>query len=267
MSRQEIRVEVEDTGIARLTLARPDDRNAMTPAMGEEIKEAVAELNQRDDVRVVVISGEGRSFSAGGNLARLAEEAEAGSGGASEGKGIGGGRSFYSLFLSIRDLRAPSIAAINGHAIGAGFCFALGADLRVVHSKAKMGMTFVKLGIHPGMAATWNLPRLMAPSLAAELLYTGRLIDGEEAVRLGIASRVADDDFAEQVDALALEIAANAPVAVRAVKETLRGTMARSIEDAIGLEADQQAMTFGTEDAKEGIAAIQEKRAPNFVGR
>ena len=262
----QVRVDSKD-GIVRLTLNSPETRNAMTPAMGEAIRQAVAEINEDRDARVVVVSGAGKGFSAGGNLKSLEEEALAGTTGTRAGQGIGGGRSFYSLFLSIRDLEVPSIAAINGHAIGAGFCFALGCDLRIIHRKAKLGMTFVKLGIHPGMAATWNLPRLIGPARAAELLYTGRVIDGEEAVKMGIASRVADDDFDEVVDNLAREIASAAPIAVKALKQTLRGTFDRDIEDTIAVEADAQAMTFETQDAMEGIRAIQERRPPEFRGR
>ena len=249
-----------DSGVVRLTLNRPDERNAMTSEMGEEIRDAVAEINGDAKSRVVVIRGAGKSFSAGGNLESLEQEADG------SGPGIGGGRSFYSLFLSIRELDMPSIAAINGHAIGAGFCFSLGADLRIVHRRAKLGMTFVMLGIHPGMAATWNLPRIVGPAAAADLLYSGRIIDGEEAVRMGVASRCADEDFDAVVEEVAESIRSSAPVAVRALKQTLRGTWDRTIEEAIGVEADAQKMTFTTADAKEGLAAIRERRAPDFQG-
>ena len=265
MSYQNLKIESEN-GIVRLTLNQPDTRNAMTPQMGEELQAAVAEINENQSSRVVVVTGAGKSFSAGGNLKSLQEEASAGSGKKS-GEGIGGGRNFYRLFLTIRDLEVPSIAAINGHAIGAGFCFALGCDMRVVHERAKLGMTFVRLGIHPGMAATWNLPRLIGPARAAELLYTGRLISGAEAVALGIASRVAGDDFKSVVTDLAEEVAAAAPIAVRALKQTLRGTFDRDLDEAIGVEADVQAMTFKTSDAMEGIRAIQERRPPVFHGK
>jgi len=249
-----------DGNIARVTLNQPDSLNAMSPEMGHEMRQVVDELNQRDAVRVVVFRGAGRAFSAGGNLDRLEEEARSARG-EKGGQGIGGGRSFYSLYLSIRDLKMPSIAAINGHAIGAGLCFALGCDLRVVHQRAKLGMTFVRLGIHPGMAATWNLPRLVGPAMAAELLFTGRLVMAEEAVRIGLANRSADgDQFDAVVNELAQQICGSAPIAVRSVKETLRGTFDRTIEEAIGIEADEQTMTFGTDDALAGIAAVREKR-------
>ena len=263
MSADLITTQVAD-GIATLTLNRPDARNAMTAEMGRRVDAAVDALNARDDVRVVIVTGAGRAFSSGGDLDSLAREA-----GLSEsGEGLDGGASFYRLFLSVGRLAVPSIAAINGHAIGAGLCFALACDLRVMHAQAKVGMTFVKIGIHPGMAATWNLPRLVGPAKAADLLYTGRLVDAHEALAMGLVSRVAGDaEFASTVDELARSIAANGPVAIRALKETLRGTATRTIEEAVVREADAQAGTFKSSDAREGILAIKEKRAPRFSGR
>ncbi len=252
-----------ENGVAGITLNRPAERNAMTPLMGREIVRAVERINATDDVRVCVIRGAGKAFSSGANLKTLGKEA----GIDSEAETLGGGAAFYRLFLSIRSLRVPSIAAVNGHAIGAGFCFALAADLRVVRCGAKLGMTFVKLGIHPGMAATWNLPRLIGPSRAADLLYTGRIISAEEAFGMGIANRLADDDFEEVVEDLAADIAASAPLAVRALKETLQGSYDRTLDEAIEIEAQRQALTFESEDASEGIQAILAKRKPEFRGR
>lgn len=262
MSYEHIRVEVQGH-VGRLTLARPEDRNAMTLAMGHEIERAVAALNADASVRVVVVTGAGKAFSSGGNLKTLGKEA----GLSSEGTDLGGGEAFYKSFLSIRDLAVPSIAAVNGHAIGAGLCFAIACDLRVVHRDAKLGMTFVKLGIHPGMAATWNLPRLIGPARAADLLYTGRLVGANEALALGIASRVAGDDFERVVTETADEIAANGPIAVRLVKETLRAAFDRTLDEAVKREAAAQAETFATEDAREGLLAIMQKRPPSFRGR
>ncbi|HEY2772501.1 MAG TPA: enoyl-CoA hydratase/isomerase family protein [Candidatus Binatia bacterium] len=256
-------ITVARGAISRITLDRPAERNAMTPQMGREIRAAVDEINSDAEARVVVITGAGKGFCSGADLRTLG--AEAGSGEAAEG--LGGGENFYRAFLSIRDLKVPSIAAVNGHAVGAGFCFALGADLRVIHRDAKVGMTFVRLGIHPGMAATWTLPRLVGPSAAADLLYTGRLIGADEALSLGIANRIAGDDFDAVVDELAGAIAAAAPVAVRETKQSLRDSELRSLDAALAHEASVQAMTFTTEDAGEGIRAMREKRAPAFRGR
>lgn len=261
MSFEQIQV-TKGGSIGRITLHRPAERNAMTPVMGREITRAVAEINADDDVRVVVITGSGKGFCSGADLRTLG--AEAGSG---EDEGLGGGENFYRAFLSIRDLRVPSIAAINGHAVGAGFCFALGADLRVMHRDARVGMTFVRLGIHPGMAATWNLPRLVGPAAAADLLYTGRMIGAEEALALGVVNRIAGDDFEDVVAELAGQIASSAPLAVRETRRTLRASETRTIDEALSHEASVQAVTFTTEDAAEGIRAMREKRPPQFRGR
>jgi enoyl-CoA hydratase len=257
-------IAIETTnGIGHLTLNRPDERNAMTPTMGEEIHDAVEAFNKDPNLRVVVVTGAGRAFSAGGDLGSLAKEA----GLQSDSPDLGGGAKFYNLFLSVRRLAVPSIAAINGHAIGAGLCFALGCDMRVMHERAQVGMTFVKIGIHPGMAATWNLPRLIGHANAADLLYTGRLVRAEEALAMGLVNRIAGDDFDNAVAELASAVAANGPVSIRALKQTLAGTEDRDIQQAIEREAEAQAMTFRTADAREGIQAIMDKRAPKFEGR
>lgn len=254
---------IEESGIARITLDRPDQRNAMTPAMGEEVRAAVEQINASETARVAIIRGAGRAFCSGADLANLAHEA----GNESESEGLGGEGNFYRLFLSIGELRVPSIAAINGHAIGAGLCFALGADLRVMHTKAKVGMTFVRLGIHPGMGGTWNLPRLVGQPKAAELLYTGRLVEAGEALSIGLVNAIAGDDFDDTVEALATSIRDNAPIAVAAVKATLREGERRTLEESLEVESAAQAMTFRTDDAAEGIAAIREKRRASFQGR
>jgi len=262
---EQITVAVAD-GIARITLNRPAERNAMTQQMGHEIVRAVADVNADPEARVVVIRGAGKGFCSGADLRTLGTETGA-AGAAGAAEGLGGNENFYRLFLSIRDLKVPSIAAINGHAVGAGLCFALGADIRVMHRDAKVGVTFVRLGIHPGMAATWTLPRLVGPAVAAELLCSGRLVGAEEALSIGLANRIAGDDFDEVVKELAAAIAAAAPIAVRTVKQTLAGWQDRSLDDALVREAGVQMMTFATEDAAEGIRAMREKRAPVFRGR
>jgi enoyl-CoA hydratase len=254
-----------DGHIATLRLNRPETRNAMSHAMGEEVQRVVGEVRADPSVRVLVVTGEGKAFSAGGDLGMLARDA--GLSGESAPTG-GAGREFYQRFLSIRDLPIPTIASINGHAIGAGLCFALGCDMRIAASDAKMGMTFTKLGIHPGMGATYLLPRLIGAARACELLLTGRVIDASEAERLGIVNQtVPHEVLVGTVKNLARELAAAGPVAVRLTKRAIYRGLGHTLDDALDLESIQQAATFQTDDAKEGIRAVMEKREPTFTGR
>jgi len=258
-----------DGGVVVLRLNDPERRNALTASLGEAFRDRIASLTGDQSVRAVVVTGAGSAFSAGGDLAML--EAQAAAGAAAPGRSWRGIRDemsrFYRLFLSVRDLPCPTIAAIHGHAIGAGLCLALACDLRYVAREARLGLNFTRLGLHPGMGASWTLPRLVGAARAAELLYTSRLIDGEEAGRIGLASRVlAADEVLAAARATAGEIAANAPLAVRAVKRALDRSAAASLEDQLQFEASEQARTFETADAGEGIAAIREKRDPEFEG-
>lgn len=259
-----------DGPIATLFFDDPERRNALSRAMGEAFRDAIGALSLEGGLRAVVISGSGRAFSAGGDLGML--ERQAALAAASPETAWRGIRdemsSFYRLFLAVRDLPCPTIAAIQGAAIGAGLCVALGCDLRYVAGDAQLGLNFAKLGLHPGMAATWNLPRLVGEAQAAELLFTGRTIDGHEALRIGLANRVcAADAVLAEAQATAREIAENAPLAVRATKRALGRSGRVSLEDQLQFEASEQARTFGTADAREGLAAIRERRAPRFEGR
>lgn len=254
-------------GVVRLTFNRPDSRNAMTPAMGEEVVRAVGEIRADTDARVLILSGSGTSFSSGGDLAMLAHDTGAVQ--SSEAPSMAGSpRDFYARYLSIRSLPIPTIAAINGHAIGAGLCIALACDMRLAADDAKMGMTFTRLAIHPGMGGTYLLPRLVGTARACELFFTGRIFDAAEAERLGVVNRtVPRADFEAAVDQLAGEIAASGPVAVRMCKRAIYRGTEHSLEDMIEYEALNQAATFRTADAREGVTAIMEKRAPEFTGR
>lgn len=259
---------LRDQHIATLKLVRPETRNAMTIAMGDEVQRAVDEIRADADIRVLVVTGEGKAFSAGGDLGMLAADVglEPRPGQAHQGMG-GPPRTFYQRFLSIATLPIPTIASINGHAIGAGLCLALACDLRVAANDAKMGMTFAKLGIHPGMGATWLLPRLIGTARACDLLFTGRIIDAAEAEQLGLINRAVNHErLALAVNETARAIAAAGPVAVRLAKRALYRGPEHSLADALDLESAHQAATFETEDAREGIRAVLEKRAPQFRG-
>jgi enoyl-CoA hydratase/carnithine racemase len=250
-----------DGAIAELKLARPEVRNAMSPEMGDEIVHAVSELNASDGLRAVIVTGEGKSFSAGGDLAML--EARTRNDGEHNRRGM---RAFYGKYLAIREVHVPTIAAMHGHAIGAGLCFALGCDIRVAQNGTKMGATFVKVGLHPGMGASFLLPRIVGAARAAELLLTGRVILADEAARIGLISDVCDD-VRQRARAIADEIAAAAPVAVAQLKATLRDDGNRSLGEALDREAACQAINYATTDMAEACKAFGEKRKPSFIGR
>lgn len=263
-------LESRDGDVVTLQFNDPEKLNAMSREMGLAFRDVVGRLALDDTLRAVVLTGVGRAFSAGGDLRMLQDQADAGA--AAPGRAWRVIRdemsSFYRLFLSVRDLPCPTIAAINGAAIGAGFCVALGCDFRYAAHEAKLGLNFTRVGVHPGMAATWNLPRLVGPGLAAELLYTSRLVDGDEALRVGLVNRALPrDEVLSAAQAAGAEIAGNAPLAVRAVKQALRRSESHSLEDQLQFEASEQAKNFESADAHEGLAAIREKRAPRFTGR
>jgi enoyl-CoA hydratase len=257
-----------DAHLAVLTFSDPERLNAMTQGMGEALADHVAALGRTSGLRAVVLTGAGRAFSAGGDLGMIGSRAAAGAsdpGGPPRRTNRESMRAFYKLFLTVRDLPCPTVAAIQGAAIGAGLCVALACDLRVAAREAKLGLNFTRLGIHPGMGATWTLPRLVGPAVAAELLYTGRILDGEEALRIGLVNRaVPRDEVLKEALALAREVATSAPRAVRGVKRALARSSEATLEDQLSFEAERQAECFESSDLREGIAAVREKREPRF---
>lgn len=264
MSYEHIALSRED-GIVTLSFNRPETRNSMTAAMGEEVIRAVREVSADSTARVLVLTGAGKAFSSGGDLNMLARDA--GLNDSAESMG-GSPRDFYNQYLTIRQLPVPTIAAINGHAIGAGLCIALACDMRVAVADAKMGMTFSRLGIHPGMGATWSLPRLIGTSRACELLFTGRIIDAVEAERMGMINRIANrEEFPEAVRSLAREIASAAPVVCRMLKKSIYRGVNHTLDEMLDYESINQGITFTTDDAREGIRAIMEKREPKFQNK
>jgi enoyl-CoA hydratase len=179
----------------------------------------------------------------------------------------GSPRDFYKRFLAVRALPVPTIAAMNGHAIGAGLCIALACDMRIAVADAKMGMTFTRLGIHPGMGGTYFLPRLVGTARACELVFSGRIFDATEAERWGLLNRVVRrEEFDAQVNALAAEIASAAPIAVRMAKKSVYRGAEHDLEAMLDYESLNQGLSFTTADAQEGVRAMLEKRAPKFTG-
>jgi enoyl-CoA hydratase/carnithine racemase len=263
MSDGPLRIERRDGGVVVLTLALPDRRNAMTGELTSAFADAVALLRPDRSVRCVVVTGEGSAFCAGGDLSWIGESPD---------MSVDAIRDrmlpFYRTWLSIRDLEVPSIAAVNGHAIGAGLCLALACDLRYAARGAKMSAPFTQLGMHAGMAATWLLPEVVGVTAARDLLFTGRAVEGGEALRLGLVNGVYDADaLMESVLGVADRIAAAAPIATRLTKAGLRAGGHATMEAALQYEGLAQPVTFATDDLREGLAAAREKRKPMFDGR
>jgi enoyl-CoA hydratase len=254
----------QDAGVVLLTLSDPDRRNAMTAEMGAHLSGALVELGARGDVRAVVLTGAGSAFSGGGDLALLEDKAARAKSGQDQTASM---RRFYEAFLSVVNAPFPVLAAVNGHAIGAGACVAIACDLTVVSTTAKIGFNFVTLGIHPGMGGSWSLPRLVGPQRAAELLYTGRVVTGEQAAGYGMAlEAVPPAEVLPRTLALATAIAASAPQPVRQLKQSLAGAAGRTLEAQLDVEAAAQAENYRSADVDEGLRAARERRAPVFTG-
>ena len=259
---EHLRVERPSDGVARLVLDNPDQRNAMSDQMTASWVTAIDDLAADPSVRVVVVTGAGSAFCSGGNTGWIASEPDA---------AVDYLRTrmmaFYRAWLSIRKLEVPTIAAVNGPAIGAGLCLALACDIRYAAAGAKLGAPFVKLGMNPGMAATYLLPNAVGEANARELLLTGRTVEAEEARQLGLVSRVfPKETFAEEVAGIAAGIAATAPIPSRYTKVALRDGGHQDLESCVQWEALAQPITLATADLQEGIRAAHEKRPPEFRG-
>jgi len=261
-----VRTERRDDGVAILTLDDPDRRNAMTVEMGDALRDAATGLQDDAGLRAVVLTGAPPAFSAGGDLGMLEDLSRR-----TRDEGFDATdhmRDFYRRFLSVRDLPVPVVAAINGHAVGAGLCVALACDLRIVAEDAKVGLNFSRLGLHPGMGGSWLLARAVGPQRAAEWLYTGRLVSGREAAAAGMAlDAVPADDVLPRAIALAEEIAGASPVTVRQLKGTLATTSDGDLDTALDREASCQSVSYASDDLVEGLAAARERRTPDFTGR
>lgn len=252
-----------DHGVVLLRLNLPELRNAMTDELTQAWVAALEELRTDRDVRAVVVTGEGKAFSAGGQLSWLEE-----SGSMSADDLRTRMLSFYRAWLAIRTLDVPSIAALNGAAVGAGLAMALACDLRYAAPEAALSMPFTSLGIHPGMASTFLLPEVVGLSVAREMLLTGRVMRGAEALAVGLVNQIFPAaSLREDVLSVADTIATRAPIAIRLTRQALTDGGHSSFEAALKWEAVAQPLTMGTADLLEGIAAAKQRRPPVFVGR
>lgn len=257
-----VRYESRDH-VGVITLARGENRNSMTPELLGAFGDSVDEARRDHDARAIVITGEGRCFSAGADLrSNLSLEGE------TPRQPHERSYAMYEPFLRVVDLEVPVIGALNGHTVGGGFGLALLCDLRFGNRDAKYGANFARLGLHSGLGISYMLPRIAGAAHAADLLYSGRLVKGDEAAAMGILNQAVDPgDVLELAMARAGQIASGAPYAVRTMKRTMRRFLGWDVRAAAWDEAHAQAASLGTRDAEEGIAALLEKREPSFEGR
>ena len=256
--------EVKDA-VATLTLNRPERLNALGDTLRDDLYDAVLRSSQDPDVRAMVVTGAGKGFCAGGDVKAMNERKEQGGGRPLEEK-VAPGRD--RTVLALRDAPKPVIAAVNGAAAGAGMNLALGCDIRLASTAAKFTQAFVKRGLHPDWGGTYFLPRLVGMAKACELIFTGEIIDAPEALRLGIVNAVYEpEELMPAACALARKMAAGPPVAIRLAKRALYHSEETDLRGALEFETFAQNVCSETEDAREGIRAFVEKRAPSFKGR
>ena len=232
--------------IGLITLNRPDQRNAMTPELLDSFSEAIGEALADREIRCLVITGNGRCFSAGADLRSSLQRSDLGK------PSTEASFAMYEPFLRVLDLDVPVIAAMNGHTVGGGFGLTLLADIRVANVDAKYGANFARLGIHSGLGISYLLPRLIGLAHASELLFTGKLIPGDEALRIGLVTHaVQADEVLPRAMGLARAIAGSAPMAVQQMKASIRAGLRWEIREAALEEAGLQAASLDTEDRSE----------------
>ena len=246
--------------IAILTINREDALNALNTTVLKEFGEAFETIQKDDDVRSIIITGAGRAFVAGADIAEMANFTMM------EGRAFG--NVGQELFRRIERSEKPVIAAINGFALGAGMELALACDIRIASEHASFAQPEVGLGIIPGFSGTQRLAAAVGKSVAAELILTGDRIDAGKALEIGLISKLTSaEDLLSEAEAMAKKIAANAPLAVRWANSALKRGREVDIDSGIAIEADLFGMCFTTKDQKEGMKAFLERRKAKFKGK
>ena len=255
---QHLSLAVSDR-IATLTVNRPDKLNALNIGTIRELGMAIDELRERDDVAGVILTGAGRAFVAGADIAELTGLS------ALAGKTLA--RRGQEVFRRFETSPKPTIAAVNGFALGGGCELAMACHLRIAAEGAKFGQPEVKLGLIPGYGGTQRLARLIGKGRALQLLLSGEMIDAAEAYRIGLVNRVvAPEQLVPPATAMLQQMLANAPLALSACIDTVDRGLEASLDDALMLEAAQFGLLAATQDTVEGTRAFLEKRAPRFSG-
>jgi enoyl-CoA hydratase len=255
-------IEIQSGGkYSILTLSRPDVLNAMNNAMRAEIVASLSELAESDDCRALVITGKGKSFCVGADVKELGQLDQIEYRKRTE---FGSNEPYDSIYRFPK----PTIAAINGYALGGGCEIALACDIRICSSDASFGLPEVTRGLIPGAGGTQRLPRLIGPGFAKELIFTGKRISAAEAERIGLVNHVyPSEDLMKNAAELALAIAENAPLGVRLSKAAIDRGLEMDLKSGLAYESEVGTIILGTQDRVEGAKAAQEKRKPNFMNK
>jgi enoyl-CoA hydratase/carnithine racemase len=254
----------EGEGVATITLNRPDKLNALNDQMVEELISAIGDIEEDQNVRVLVITGAGRAFCAGGDVTQV--ETEALKLGSEEARQYG--RHWQKIILGLHRLSKPTIAMVNGVAIGGGFDIALACDMRVGSENAKFIVGYTRVGVFPDLGGTWLLPRSIGMAKAAEFIFTNDPIEAEEAARMGLLNRlVPASELETKTMELAHKIAKGPPIAIRLGKLQLYKGLEMDLETALEFEIASVTIAFASKDYREALAALSEDREPRFEGR
>lgn len=254
----------EENGIATITLNRPEKMNAFFGHMRRDFAEVLERVGGDDDIRVVVITGAGRGFCAGGDVNYMMELVERRD--AYEFERLLG--SARRVLTTIRQMGKPVVAGINGAAAGAGCNVALACDIRIASSNATFAQSFVKVGLHPDWGGTYFLPRIVPTNIACELMFLGDSIDAQKAYQLGLVNRVvAPEELETETKNLAQRLAEAPPIAIAAAKRAIYMSDQETLEAMLQYELESQMECFHSEDFKEGLRAFKEKRKPKFTGQ
>lgn len=265
----ELLATLSEEGIATITLNRPEKRNALSNQLTPALRSILLTLESDPRVRVVVLTGAGKAFCAGGDVSGMGSGSRQSNSKPSIQESIRNlQRKQETLTLRLFELAKPTIAALPGPAAGAGCSIALACDLRIAASSAFITTGFGNIGLSGDYGASWLLTQLIGVSKAKELFYTGQRVLAEEALTLGLFNRVvADDQLANTTLALARLIAAGPPIALHYMKENLNRATTSDLRTCLAMEADRQVRAAGTQDHKEAVKAFLEKRSPIFTGQ
>jgi 2-(1,2-epoxy-1,2-dihydrophenyl)acetyl-CoA isomerase len=254
----------EDNGITTITLNRPEKLNALAGHMRRDLAEALEAAGAERNVHVVVITGAGRAFCSGGDVAAMADMIERQD--ADEFSLLLG--SARRVVTAIRQMTKPVIASINGPAFGAGFNLALACDLRIASTAATFSQSFTKVGLHPDWGGTYFLPRVLTPNKACEMFFLGETMNADEALRLGVVNYVVQPAELEAETGKLAERLRNSPaIALAAAKQAVYMSQAAELEEMLRYETEAQMRCFESLDGAEGVRAFLEKRPPKFTGR